>query len=288
MRTEKEMINLFERIVKNDKRIRLSVLEGSRTNGNIPKDNFQDYDISFFVTDIEFYKQDDSWLYIFGDHIFIQKPEDMELFPAELGNWFSYIMYFNDGIKIDLTLIPLDETVKYFADSDGLVEVLIDKDKRIKEKIIPNDKIYWIKKPTEREFDDCCNEFWSVSTYVAKGLLRKELFFALDHFNQILRPELFRMIAWEVGTREGFNFSVGKNYKFIDQYLPHEEVEKLVNTFSRAGYKQCWESFELCCEMFRSVSKKVAFSLGYKYPDYDEKMTDFIRNIYAKLSKKDA
>lgn len=286
MRKENEMINLFENIVMNDDRIRLLVLEGSRTNKNIPKDDFQDYDISFFVTDMESYKKDDHWLEVFGDLTFMQKPEDMELFPPELGNWFSYIMYFNDGIKIDLTLIPLNEMDYYLSESDGLVEVLVDKDNRIKEKIVPSDEKYWIKKPSERQFDDCCNEFWSVSTYVAKGLFRKEFLYAMDHFNQILRPELLRMISWEVGIREGFNFSVGKNYKFISNYLPEAELKKLINTFSQSGYKESWESFELCCKLFRAYSKEVASALNYKYPDYDEKMTNFVQNIYSNLSGK--
>lgn len=286
MREENEMMNLFKNIVMNDDTIRLSILEGSRTNTNIPKDDFQDYDISFFVTNMESYKKDDLWLEVFGDLIFMQKPEDMELYPSELGNWFSYIMYFNDGIKIDLTLIPLNELDDYLSNSDGLMEILIDKDNRINKKIDPSDKKYWIKKPSEQEFDDCCNEFWNVSAYVAKGLFRKELLFALDHFNQILRPELLRMISWEVGLRKGFNFSVGKNYKFIDQYLPEKEFDKLTKTFSLSGYRESWESFELCCQMFRTYSKKVASSLGYKYPEYDQKMTRFIRNVYEKLSEK--
>ena len=281
MREENEMINLFKNIVMNDDTIRLSVLEGSRTNKNIPKDAFQDYDISFFVTNIESYKKDDLWLDIFGDLVFMQKPEDMELFPSELGNWFSYIMYFNDGIKVDLTLIPLNELDDYLSNSDGLVEILIDKDNRINKRIVPSDEKYWIEKPSGQEFDDCCNEFWSVSSYVAKGLLRKEFFFALDHFNQILRPELLRMMSWEVGIREGFNFSIGKNYKFINNYLPKAELEKLINTYSQSGYIESWESFKLCCELFRAYSKEVASSLAYKYPMYDEKMTNFTRNIYS-------
>src|SRR5690606_36580287 len=105
------------------------------------------------------YKKDDGWLDIFGNIVFMQKPEEMELFPAELGNWFTYIMYFNDGIKIDLSLIPLDEVNQYFTNSDGLIEILVDKDNRINEAIIPSDIKYWIKKLTEQEFDDCCNEF---------------------------------------------------------------------------------------------------------------------------------
>src|SRR5699024_2463009 len=107
MRKENEVRNLLKNIVINDNNISLSVLEGSRTNKNIPKDDFQDYDISFFVTDMESYKKDDSWLGTFGDLIFIQNPDDMDLYSSELGNWFSYIMYVNDGIKIDLTLIPI-------------------------------------------------------------------------------------------------------------------------------------------------------------------------------------
>lgn len=286
MRSEKEMLNHFENIVKNDDGVRLSVLEGSRTNQNISKDDFQDYDISFFVKDITSYKKDDDWLNIFGDIVFMQKPEDMELFPAEFENWFSYIMYFNDGIKIDLCLIPIDEVNQYFSNSDGLVEILVDKDNRINQEIIPSDFKYWIKKPNEQEFDDCCNEFWNVSAYVAKGLFRKELLFALDHFNQILRPELLRMMSWEVGLRKGFNFSVGKNYKFIDKYLPEKEFDKLTKTFSLAGYKEAFGSFEFCCQMFRTYSKKVASALGYKYPEYDQKMTGFIHNVYEKMSEK--
>ena len=40
-----------------------------------------------------------------------------------------------------------------------LVTVLLDKDNRIKEKIIPTDEEYHNRKPTMRQFDDCCNEF---------------------------------------------------------------------------------------------------------------------------------
>ncbi|MBD5071358.1 aminoglycoside 6-adenylyltransferase AadK, partial [Xanthomonas citri pv. citri] len=87
-----------------------------------------DYDISYFVTDVESFKENDQWLEIFGKRIMMQKPEDMELFPPELGNWFSYIILFEDGNKLDLTLIPIREAEDYFANNDGLVKVLLDKD----------------------------------------------------------------------------------------------------------------------------------------------------------------
>ncbi|MCM3142287.1 aminoglycoside 6-adenylyltransferase [Brevibacillus sp. MER 51] len=280
MRTEQEMMSMLIDFAKKDDRIRLVTLEGSRTNRNIPADPFQDYDISYFVTEMDSFKENDEWLDAFGNRIMMQKPEDMELFPSELGNWFSYLMLFEDGNKVDLTLIPIDETEQYFADSDGLIEVLLDKDEHIQHDVLPSDHQYWIKKPTAREFDDCCNEFWMVSTYVVKGLARKEILFAIDHLNEIARPNLLRMMAWQIGCEKGFTFSVGKNYKFIDRYLPKEDWEALLSSYNESGYPQMWASLFTCYALFRKYSKAVADSLGYPYPDYDEAITKYADNIY--------
>lgn len=283
MRTSEEMLLLFDRIVQADSRIRLSVLEGSRTNPSIKKGAFMDYDLSFFVNDQKSMIQDDHWLQAFGTCVFMQKPEDMELFEPELGNWFSYLMYLEDGNKVDLTLIPINELEMYLGQSDGLVQALVDKDHRLKQEMIPSDKYYWIKRPTAREFDDCCNEFWSVATYVAKGLYRNEFLFALDHLNQILRPELLRMISWEAGLRLGFTFSPGKNYKLIQQYISEEAYDRVITTFRCAGVDETWTSFRQCCQLFREYSKQVAQILGVTYPHYDQTITDMIERVFPRI-----
>lgn len=284
MRSEQEVLNMLVDFAKNDSRIRLATLEGSRTNKNIPRDSFQDFDISYFVTDMNSFKENDQWLNFFGERLIMQKPEDMELFPPQLGNWFSYLMLFEDGNRIDLTLIPINETDKYFIDSDGLVEVLLDKDEHIKGDVIPSDQKYWIKQPTAREFDDCCNEFWWVSTYVVKGLARKEILFAIDHLNEIVRPNLLRMMSWQIGLERGFTFSVGKNYKFINRYLPIEDWETLLTTYSESSYSNMWQSLFTCYELFRKYSSNVAKSLGYTYPYYDESITKYTQKIYESLN----
>lgn len=173
MRTEREMMDLLLSFGIRDERVRIATLEGSRTNVNVPKDEFQDYDVTYIVTEMDSFLEGDEWLEYFGNIIMMQKPEDMELFPpSELG--FSYLMLFDDYNKVDLTLIPLNCLEEYLK-RDKLVTVLLDKDNRIKEKIIPTDEEYHIRKPTMRQFDDCCNEFWHVSTYVVKGLMRREI-----------------------------------------------------------------------------------------------------------------
>jgi aminoglycoside 6-adenylyltransferase len=285
LRSKEELMGIVMDFSKNDSRIRAVTMEGSRTNPNIPPDSFQDYDISYFVTDMDSFKADDRWLDVFGNRIMMQKPEDMELFPPDLGNWFSYLMIFDDGNKMDLTLIPIDEINEYFAKSDGLVEVLLDKDGSIRHEVTASDSRYWIRKPTAREFDDCCNEFWFVSTYAVKGLARGEILFAVDHLHGIARPNLLRMMAWHIGAERGYTFSLGKNYKFIDRYLPDEDWGKLLSTYRGDGYSEMWQSLYTYYELFRKYSLAVAERLGYRYPDYDAAITEYTDEIYESWCK---
>ena len=83
MRTEKQIYDTILNFAKADDRIRVVTLEGSRTNINIIPDDFQDYDITFFVTDMQSFINSDEWLNVFGERLIMQKPEDMELFPKE-------------------------------------------------------------------------------------------------------------------------------------------------------------------------------------------------------------
>ena len=280
MRREQEMMNIILSVAKQDEGIRIVTLEGSRTNINIAKDDFQDYDITYLVRDMESFISNDDWLNKFGNIIMMQKPEDMELFPPE-ERGYSYLMLFDDYNKVDLTLLPIEDLDDYL-NGDKLIKVLMDKDCRIKRDIVPTDIDYHVRKPSAREYEDCCNEFWHVTTYVVKGLCRKEILFAIDHLNQILRFELLRMMSWKVGIETGFTLSVGKNYKFIDNYIPEDLWSRLLSTYSMDSYENVWKSLFLCHELFRQVSKEVAELLGYVYPEYDKNITKYTEDMYKK------
>ncbi len=280
MRTEQEIMDTILSVAKSDDRIRIVTLEGSRTNINIPKDEFQDYDITYFVTDMKSLLSSDDWLSQFGNIIMMQKPENMELFPPE-EKGYSYLMLFDDYNKIDLTLLPLEDLDDYLNGAN-LIKVLIDKDCRIKTDIVPTDIDYHVRKPSAREYDDCCNEFWNVTPYVVKGLCRKEILFAIDHLNQILRFELLRMMSWKGGIETGFTLSVGKNYKFLDKYIPEDLWNRLLSTYRMDSYENVWKSLFICHQLFREVSKEVAELLGFDYPEYDKKVIGYVNDMYEK------
>ena len=60
-------------------------LEGSRTNVNIPEDEFQDFDFSYFVTDMDFFKKSDDWLNYFGERIIVFRPNLLTMLRWRVG-----------------------------------------------------------------------------------------------------------------------------------------------------------------------------------------------------------
>ena len=147
MRSEQEMMDLVLGYAARDERVRAVTLEGSRTNPNVPKDIFQDYDISYHVTDMESFIQDPNWIDVFGERLILQTPEDMALFPPDLGGWFSYLMLFTDGNRIDMTLIPIEEKEKYCKE-DKLIRILMDKDQTFPKIPAPSDEDFWVQRPS--------------------------------------------------------------------------------------------------------------------------------------------
>ena len=109
MRSEAEMMDLILSTARADQRIRVVELNGSRTNANAPRDRFQDYYIVYFVTDMDSFLKDHSWVDIFGKRIIMQMPEAMSLFPREFPGTFAYLMIFEDDNRIDLPLRPLSD-----------------------------------------------------------------------------------------------------------------------------------------------------------------------------------
>lgn len=264
MRSEKEMMELILRVAKKDERVRAVAMNGSRTNSNVPKDTFRDYDIVYLVSDLQSFLINPDWITVFGKRIIMQTPEDMAMFPPELGGKFTYLMLFEDANRIDLMLIPIEEKDNYCAE-DGLTVILLDKDGNMPKLSEPTDKGYWVKKPSAEFYADCCNEFWWVSTYVAKGLWRQEILYAYDHLN-IVREMLLTMLAWKVGIETNFSLSVGKNSKYLKCYLDNDVWKRLMKTYPSGDYEQVWNAFFETIDLFEQVAIEVASILEYQYP----------------------
>ena len=279
MRTSAEMLALFTKTASADERIRAATIEGSRVNPSVPPDAWQDYDITFLVTDVESFTCSDAWLEVFGDRVFMQKPEAMELFPPDFPTgWFSYLMLFSDGTKADLTLVPHTDVDKY-VEQDPLIRVLLDKDGIFSNMQEPSDERFWIQRPQPAYIDDCANEFFFVCTYVAKGLLRDELLFANWMFEQILRVELLRMVGYAAGARNGFPLNTGKHDKWLPRFLSENERETLLETYRLDSIDAVWKALHAALGLFESALIEVCDTLSYDCPNHRKTIEDYIETL---------
>jgi aminoglycoside 6-adenylyltransferase len=78
MRTKQEMFDLILGVAKADDRVRAAYLNGSRANPNVPKDQYQDFDIVLVVTETASFVADKSWISVFGDIAMVQEPDTSE------------------------------------------------------------------------------------------------------------------------------------------------------------------------------------------------------------------
>ncbi len=213
MRSEQEMLDLIVKTAQEDDRIRAVMLNGSRVNPDARRDCFQDFDIVYFVTAVDPFKDDPTWIDRFGERMILQMPEAMgDPSPRNNGS-FTYLMQFTDGNRIDLTLYPLARLLD--LEEDSLSRLLLDKDGLFEPFAPPSDRDYLPKPPTAKAFADCCNEFWWVCPYVAKGLWREEITYAKTMANSVVRKQLMKMLAWYVGVKTRFSRSPGKEGKYF-------------------------------------------------------------------------
>jgi aminoglycoside 6-adenylyltransferase len=279
VRSEKEMMNLILSIANDDERIRAVIMNGSRTNPNVKKDIFQDFDIVYLVNNMESFTANHCWVDVFGERIMMQMPEDKEVPPPDGTGHFAYLMQFMDGNRIDLTLIPI-EKMNELLKPDSLSVLLADKDGLIGNMSFPSDKDYHINKPTEKEFHDYCNEFWWICLNISKGLWRRELSYTMFMYEQINRNVLIRMMEWNIGVKTNFTKSAGKLGKYFEDFLESEDWKAFVSTYTNGNYENIWESLFIMCELFRKNAIAVSSHFGYTYPDQDERhVMEYLRRV---------
>jgi aminoglycoside 6-adenylyltransferase len=282
MRSDDEILNLIIHVAQTDDRIRAVLLNGSRANPNAIQDRFRDFDIVYLVNEIETFLNDPAWIDIFGERLILQMPETMFLQEPLHKDIvaFHYLMLFKDGSRIDLCLFPLE---KLQADhkKDSLTIVLLDKDDRFTGLPAANDSDYLIKSPTQKEFSDCCNEFWWVSTYVAKALWRNELVYAKAMFEGPVRSMFLKMIEWKIGIDTGFSISFGNNGRNIERYLSPGLYEKLLTTYADHDPANNWKALFAITRLFSDLAHENARSLNLHYnKDEDNNVTSYLQWIY--------
>lgn len=257
--------NKILKFAENNSKVRAVILNGSRANANIHKDALQDFDIVFIVEDLNSFIENREWIFSFGEPILQQIPDEMSLGNDlhEIKYSFTFLTYFKDGNRIDLTLFPIEKFERHFQ-TDSLSIVWIDKDKRLTNIPEASDKDYHIRKPTQQEFSEVCNEFWWCITNVAKGLKRKEIIYAKDMMENVVRPMFLQILEWKIGFENNFTVSTGKSGKLMNTYLDSDFYNTLLKTYSDSIIDNNWNSLFLMMTIFKKEQENLSEKLHLK------------------------
>ena len=259
MRTDQEMLEL---ILGTAKKLQVDAvaLSGSRTDTKAPKDEFQDYDVVYVVDDLDNLTSDLAWLDQFGTRIIEQH--------NILGNRRLYLMLFEDGNRIDLTLCSKDH-IQEWVDSEADFTVLEDP-KGLFVPHSPSPERFWTSPASETDFEKTCNEFWWVSAYVIKGICRKQVIYATDHLYGICQQELLKILAWQVASDRG-TVDIGKNYKYLFNYLPSEKEKEFSALLDFSSLDKITQSLFATMQLFHQEAQYLAQKMGF---DYDKEVAE--------------
>lgn len=271
MRTEPEMFDVILQTAETLK-VEAVALSGSRTNQKVQTDEFQDYDVVYVVDDLDNLTNDLSWLDQFGKRIIEQH--------NVLDHRRLYLMLFEDGNRIDLTLCP-KEHIKEWVDSEADFTVLNDP-QGLFAPYAPTPKRYWTAPASATDFDKSCNEFWWVSAYVVKGICRKQVIYATDHLYSICQQELLKLLAWQVASDRG-TVDIGKNYKYLFQYLPTEKEKEFSALLDFSSIDKIPQTLFATMQLFHQESQSLAQKMGFDYDkEVAEKMIEYAKERLPK------
>lgn len=272
MRTETEMLDV---VLKTAETLQVTAvaMSGSRTNSQAPKDEFQDYDVVYVVENLDELISDLSWTDQFGKRIIEQE--------VRLGHRRLFLMLFEDGNRIDLTLCSKVH-IKEWIESEANFIVLEDP-KGLFVPHSPTPQRYWTSPASAIEFEKACNEFWWVSAYVVKGICRKQVIYVTDHLYGICQQELLKILAWQVASDRG-KVDIGKNYKYLFQYLPTEKEKEFSALLDFSSVEKLTQSLFATMQLFHREAQILAQKMGFAYDkEVAEKMIEYAEERVKKF-----
>jgi len=245
------------------------LLTSSLANPGAPVDEFSDLDIELVFEDNSGYIVDNSWVRHFG-HPIAMVEEDESCFDGE--HAMKMVLY-DDYVKVDFKLYSKSNFLeeinqsKLCEDWDIGYQVLVDKEGLTQEMKKPTYQVSIIKKPQGKEFQKILNDFWWDTTYVAKSLVRDNIFYAKFMSENNIRTDYLKpLIEWYIASEHDWNVTTNKHGRLFKQYLTPEMWTKVLRTFSGQDINENWNALFAMADLVTEIGTVLSERLGYEYP----------------------
>lgn len=246
--------------------IRAAFIVGSRARNDHPADKWSDLDIIFFTSKPNDYLFNNEWLKNFGNvwTSFVSEtaggdPECLALFDG--GRQVDFVIH---------SLADLKQIVKNKIVPDNFyrgVRVILDKD-HVAKAIMPQQ----IKAPqkaalSESDFLKTVNLFWFVALYMAKQILRNELW-VVKIRDGTIKELLLQMIEWHEKAENGNEYDTWHAGRFLCEWASKETLAELQTSFGHFDRRDSWKALKATITLFQRLSHNISQTMNFSYP-YD-------------------
>lgn len=255
--------------------IRAAFIVGSRSRDDHPADEWSDLDIILYADNSDFYLHNIDWLKSLGKIwvTFIYETSGGE--PERL-------TLFEGGYQVDIVFLTSDrlhQLVKDGITPDNFrrgARVLVDKD-NVSGYIVPSEfKLVPTSPIDESTFVQVVNMFFFTSFYIAKQIIRGELWTAKTREND-LRVLLLQMVEWHAKALHGNEYDVWHGGRFLHEWVDQRTLKELKNIFTQYEETDSLRGLLASINLFRRIAVETANKLRIQYPkDTDYHITNWI------------
>jgi aminoglycoside 6-adenylyltransferase len=281
---EQQAIDHLIQWAEQEPRVRAVLLTSSRAVPNAPTDLFSDYDVILALREVQPFYEDRSWLSAFGPVLVVYRDP---LEPCRGCLKSGYVTQYENGLKIDFTLWPVEILQQVAADPqlpeefDAGYRVLLDKDHLSDGLKPPTYRAYIPTPPAEAEYQTVVELFFHEATYAAKHLWRDDLMAAKYNLDQAMKLDNLRlMLEWRVEIDHGWSVKPGPYGRRLKKWLRPDLWAELKSTYAGAELEANWEAMFRTIALFRKVALEVGERLGYSYPhDLDRRAVAYLEKV---------
>jgi aminoglycoside 6-adenylyltransferase len=279
--------NVIEKLVRwgeAEPLLRAAILTSSRAIPHAHTDRFSDYDVILILTNIDSFFADRSWLDAFGSVLALYRD------PLIVERGFqrsAYVTQYDDGLKIDFNLWPVELLRQIVAEPqlprefDAGYQVLIDKDHLTVGLKSPTYRAYIPTSPTESDYHDKIESFFLDTTYVAKFLWRDDLMAAKHILENSLKQDHLRpMFEWRIEIDHNWSLKLGPYGRGLKQWLRQDLWADLEQTYTGAESESNWTALFQTINLMRRVAIEVGEAMGYRYPhELEQRVRTYLHRV---------
>jgi aminoglycoside 6-adenylyltransferase len=265
--------------------VRAMVLTSSRAVPGYPyTDQFSDYDLILALRDVRPYHDSRDWLAAFGTVLAMYRDP---MYVEDGLNWSGNVVQFEEGLKIDFTLWPVEMMQKVTrqetlpAEFDAGYRVLLDKDGLTEGIKPPSFRGYIPQPPTEAEYLERIELCFHNATYVAKYLWRDDLVAARHVWESVmLQEDLLPMLTWYIEIGHNWSLKPGPYGRGLKKHLRPDLYADLESTIVGPRLEDNWDALFKTLDLMRKAALEVGERLGFTYPwDLDRKATAYLTMV---------